>query len=1187
MINWTNDQQKVIDSRNGNVLVSAAAGSGKTAVLVERVIQMILDDKHPIDVDKLVIVTFTNAAAAQMRERIGMAIEDRLSIEPENEHLRKQSTLLHNAQITTIHSFCGYIIKNYFHRIDLDPSYRLSDENETDLIAADVIAEMLEQKYEEADSGFIELVSSPAYDRSDQALEEQILRIHKLAMSDPWSDDWYNRMKASVSIDTVKQLENSQLTLQIIEHIKNMLQEFMELSKQIVMVCETEKELSNYLTVYKAEQEMLKNACQAQTFDELYLAFSRIVFNRLPGGKKSPKVKEISDELKSQRDTIKSEVNDIKAMYFYADPIRQVEVLQKNKECLFTLINLAQEFSHRFAQMKRERNVIDFNDLEHFATQILIKKDEQGNILYTEAADELSEYFEEIIVDEYQDSNLVQETLLKAVSKERLGKPNVFMVGDVKQSIYKFRLAKPELFSEKLMTYKKDEGKYRRIDLHQNFRSRSTVIDATNWICQDIIRKQIGNVVYDEDAALHQGAQYSSPETGDQMTCDVLIVGKDNEQVEDSDAPVLSTKEREAYCVAQKIKQMTDEKTGVYVADQQGVRLAKYSDIVILLRSASGWADVYEKILMENGIPSASDASDGFYKTTEIQTIIAFLRIIDNPLQDIALASTLRSPMFGFNDEELAILRGNRKKRRLFTAINEYVQLTKLPKGEQSLQDKTRSFLECLNGYRERKPYISVYDLLCDIFDTTDYYHYVMTMPGGERRVANLDLLLRKACDFSKTSYQGLYHFMRYLERIVSSEVSAGEANILGDNENLVRIMTIHKSKGLEFPICIVGGLGKKFNRMDNAQWLVTNPDYAIASDYLDQKTRSQKPTLIKQMLKTANDKDLMGEELRIMYVAMTRAKEKLVLVGCVNKLVGARSKWIDSIKMYYSRIMGASTYLDLLMPSVLTCPNALFNVEWVTPESIVTDRVKEEVSYVFSDLLRDEIDQDMMYSQQLHEEIKARDHYTYPFANVEQLPVKLSVSDIKHKYMEDDFAFDHTPVPERKEQSGAQYGTIVHQVMASLPFEYDMDLDQLNEHINTLVSKGNVKAEDAEIVNQRKIETFFHSELGKRMSKAYKANQLYREQPFVFGVPANELEYESDDLILVQGIIDAFFEEDGELVLMDYKTDRLSEGEDERLILRYKAQIDFYEKALKQITGKNVKEKILYSFSLSKEIKV
>ncbi|MFI3176088.1 MAG: helicase-exonuclease AddAB subunit AddA [Eubacteriales bacterium] len=1198
--NYTRDQQQVIELRNRNILVAAAAGSGKTAVLVERIIQLISDKENPVDIDRLLIVTFTSAAAAEMRERISAAIERRLGEEPSNEHMQKQATLIYHAPITTISSFCLNLIKNHFHDISLDPSFRVADEAECKLLKQEVLEAILEEYFEEGREEFLQFVETTSANGSERGLEELILKLHESSRSYPFPVQWLTQCGEQYRAITQNGLEKSEWISYAIGYCKLVLEGCKETLELVLTMCEHGDGPYMYAPLMEEELQALENMGKQDSYARLGEVVRGYKFGRLSSKKDESVSKEKREIVKGMRNQVKGELDKLREEFFYA-PIEDLMVtLQDSALSVEMLLEVVIGFAHRFQAKKRQRGILDFSDMEQYALQILLEEKE-GHMQPTQTACMYQSYYYEVLIDEYQDSNLVQEYLLKSVSKESSGSYNQFMVGDVKQSIYKFRLARPELFLEKYQTYESTDSIKQKIDLQMNFRSRKEVLESANYIFEQIMTFHIGGIVYDHKAALNYGASYDTIQGQDQRT-ELLLVEREGE---------VDKKELEARLIANRIRTLVQS---FYISDgtcPSGVRLAKYSDMVILLRSNTGWDDIFKRILEEEGIPTHIASKTGYFSVYEVQVVLNYLRILDNPLQDIPLTSVLLSGMIGFQEEELAVIRGRWKEEhkvvRNYHLYHSLVWYTTYGENEGIIA-KIEQFLADLDKYRQMTVYTSIHELLQTFLQEINFQLYLTTLPRGEQRRANLDMLLEKAIEFEQTSYHGLFHFIRYIEQMEKFEISFGEANILDEHANVVRIMSIHKSKGLEFPICFVSGLGKKFNQMDLRKQFVVDMDYGIGMDYIDPVRRVKTKTIGKSAILRKMELDNIGEEIRILYVALTRAKEKLIMTGVLDNLEKTLYSQ-ESIRMTKASqlpflvLKNGKSFLDLILAALarhegfapyMQCTmegNAdNFLISILQENELVIEEMKHAMKSDYGrEQLLEKIDQ-YVAGAEVYEDIHRTFTYEYPFQSLGNIYSKTTVTEIKKKRMleecEDAFIMyedtgeeQYVPAFMREEKvSGMERGNAYHKAMEVLDLT---GASTVRESIHMEVASGRMKPAYEALVELEKLEHFMKTPLGKRMGVAQQNGMLYKEQPFVISLPANEVEahFPKEEDILLQGIIDAYFEEDGALVIVDYKTDRVRSSKE--LMERYRIQLEYYAKALSALTGKPVKEKVLYSFYL------
>ena len=781
-MSWTREQQQVIELQDRNILVSAAAGSGKTAVLVERILHKMTRKENPVDIDRLLIVTFTRAAAGEMRERLTEAIEKRLEEEPDNEHLQRQETLIHNAQINTIDGFCAYVIRNYFHTIDLDPGYRTANEGELKLLKNDVAKELLEEHYGEADADFEHFVEIFATGKTDEGIIDLILKLYEFAMSNPWPQEWLDSCLEPYEAESFEAFSSSLWMKKLWEDVRRALSQGVELqAENRRLICEPDGPFL-YEEAVEADGEILRklaDACGREDFDGCVQILSNLKFKML-SRKKADVSERKKEQVKKNRERVKELLKGLKERYFYKRAQGFCGRWNCARKPVEELVQLTKEFMEAFARKKRQKNILDFSDMEHFALKILVKK-EEGELAYTPAAEEFSQRFEEILIDEYQDSNLVQETLLQSVSRLRHGKYNIFMVGDVKQSIYRFRLARPELFMEKYETYTSQESERQKIDLHKNFRSRPEVLSGVNYIFEQIMGKELGDVEYDEAGALYPGANfppYSRNEDETFPSTEIWIAETDTQELADLEEES-TAQELEARMIGQRIQEIVgqapvlDKKTGEY-------RPAQYRDCVILLRTVAGWAETFVSVLMDMGIPAYATSKTGYFSAPEMVTLLNYLHICDNPMQEIPFTGVLASPLVGCTPEELAMIKNEFPQGKIYEGAWKYRE-----EGQcDALREKLCGFFSKYERIRERIPYTPIHELIQLILRVTGFDLYAAAMPGGEQRKANLEMLVEKAMEYESTSYRGLFNFIRYLEQLQKYQVDFGEVNIAGENEN-------------------------------------------------------------------------------------------------------------------------------------------------------------------------------------------------------------------------------------------------------------------------------------------------------------------------------------------------------------------------------------------------------------------
>ena len=1248
-VQWTKEQQEVIRLRDRNILVSAAAGSGKTAVLVERILSKITDNTHPADIDRLLIMTFTRAAAGEMKERISAVIEKALGEDPDNEHLQRQTTLLHTAQITTIDGFCAYIIRNYFHLIGLDPGYRTADEGELKLLRGDVVKALLEEHYAQKDEKFQKFVECFATGKSDENLGDLIQKLYEMAMSNPFPEEWLQKCLGDYRIESLEELRETEWMKMLWDAVGDELQEAELLIREARNVCAEadgpylyEDALNSDLILVRDLQEL----AEKRDYNGTVKVLVKPAFARLSTKKALDVEEQKKQRVKELRDEEKGILKELGQRYFQSSEEEILEMIRYVREPIEMLIELTIQFMEQFGMAKREKNILDFTDMEHFALQILMTK-EGEEIHMSQAARELSAKYDEVLVDEYQDSNFVQELLTTAVSGWINQKKNIFMVGDVKQSIYRFRLARPELFMEKYKSYSTEEAKEQRIDLHKNFRSRAQVLESVNFIFRQIMGEDLGGVTYDKDAALYPGASFPEGESEEFVKTEVLLIEKDREELADvqesADAGAQGSQmelenqnaqELEALAIAQRIQEIVG-KEQIVDKETREYRPVEYGDIVILLRTAYGWAETFREVLASQGIPVYCTSRTGYFSALEIVTVLNYLKVCDNPLQDIPLMGVLRSPIVGCTSQELAELRIHYPKGLLYESLTAYVgesSKTDFLTEKDFLKLKLSNFLQLLEKVRNMAAYTPVHELILYVLKETGYGNYARALPGGEQRFANLTMLVEKAMDYEKTSYRGLFNFVRYIEQLQAYEVDYGEVNLTGAGNTAVEIMTIHKSKGLEFPVVFVAGMGKQFNFQDMNAGLLLHPELGIGADAVIPEKRVIASSLNKQIIRRQLLKESLGEELRVLYVAMTRAKEKLILTGTVGKLekqMVSLSRFLDEEEelLPLGTRIKAKNYWAFVLPALVR-HRAMSELlgeygilmkkqkgiyddvsDFVIKKVTVRQMTEKAVILQAGNQMQEEYlknwDADQVYDKEVREEIEKRFSFVYPYKYLEDIPVKVSVSDLKKRSWHDESELEENisvsaeeqeeeqeaPVPafmaeKQEEYKGAARGTAYHRVMECLDYAEADTEEQLRAQLKRLLESQKMTEQEAECIRIRDIRRFVESGLGQRMKKAAMKKHLYREQPFVIQRNASMLDDGwKNETVLVQGIIDAYFMEEEEIVLVDYKTDRVKRGQEQKLIDLYHVQLEDYARALERMTGKRVKEKIIYSFTLQKEI--
>ena len=1239
---WTEEQLSAINTRGCNLLVAAAAGSGKTAVLVERIIKMLTDNKNPVSIDSLLVVTFTNAAATEMRERIGDAISKELEKNPNSSLLQRQLALLGRASITTMHSFCLDVIKNNFHMIDLDPNFRIGDETECELLKQEIIEELFESRYDEDDDEFLNLVEAYGGGKDDFKLQNIILNLYNFSMSGPNPKKWLNEKAEEFNINKLEDIDKTSWWKIIKESTRIELLGIIKLLEKAKEICEQSEGIEVYIANLdgdlKLAQELSKSLYEG--IDSTYNAFSFIKFTTLKRVKKDL-VQNIEDQekVKSLRDESKKKINKLRDDIFIFSPSEILEGIKSCYKPMNKIVEITIDFLERYKAKKREKGILDFNDLEHLCIEILLEDEKPSKI-----AEAFKEKFKEVLVDEYQDSNNVQETIIDLVSRKNTDSPNVFMVGDVKQSIYRFRQAKPELFLQKYNTYTQDENEdNRKILLYKNFRSRREVIEGVNYIFRLLMSKNVGELDYTEKEALNLGAKYEeiskensydikendSKDLGAFNSIELHILDKDgeeelnydyddsNENTNIEEVEDLTAIQLEARIVAKRIKEIMNSKENKNVVWDKILgkyRNIKFRDIVILLRATKNWSDVFVEELGLYGIPVYADAGTGYFQTIEIKTIMSLLHIIDNPLQDIHMVASLRSPIFGFTPDELGDLRLTNKDNYFYENIKLVLHEENNFDIKRELKDKCKYFFNSLEKWREKVLYMPIDEFIWYLYSDTSYYGYVGAMPNGVQRQANLRILFQRAKQFEQISFKGIFNFINFINKLRNSSGDMGSAKIISENEDVVRIMSIHKSKGLEFPIVFLSGTGKNFNLMDLNNDILIHEELGFGPDCVDVNRRISYKTLAKNAIKKKCKLETLSEEMRILYVAFTRAKEKLIITGAKGKVDKVFEKWcsaasLDDDVILSSEVLKGKSFLDWIGMALAKHNHGEeirnrvnFNINYLKDE-LSTWEIK---MWKKSDLSVDEIteivdksEEDLFINKEevTEEEIIRRLNFQYKFNESTILPSNISVSDLKLKNYEEDndntiniFREEIIKKPkflsEEKGLSSSEKGTIIHFVMQHLDLNRISNVKEIRSQIKEMIEVELLTEKQAEVVYVPRILSFFNSDLGKRMLRSYnEENMIKREFPFFTEISAMKVnpnlpkELYEDEKIRLQGIIDCFFEEDGELVLLDYKTDYVEEGKSHEIKDKYDIQLKYYSETLEKITGKKVKDKYLYLF--------
>ncbi|MEC5423665.1 helicase-exonuclease AddAB subunit AddA [Virgibacillus sp. C22-A2] len=1238
MVNWTKEQEEAIYTGGKDVLVAAAAGSGKTAVLVERIIQKLLNKETPVDIDSLLVVTFTNAAAQEMRNRVGSALDKALAEDPASLHLKKQLSLLQRASITTFHSFCLEVVRQYAYLLDIDPAFRIANDMETDLIKQEVMEDLFEEWYGtegEIQKRFFAVVDRFSSDRSDVEVEDLILKLYTFAVQNPWPDHWLDQLAREYEVPEEWQEADLHWLAIIKREVKS---QFEAMQQEMSLALHVTRESDGpyqYADAIDADMAGLHEAlAYLDSWDDLQAYMTASSFVKL-SSKKSDCDEGKKERVKVLRESYKKRWNDMKKGWFSRNLTSHIEDMRELAPIIKQLTELVKQFKVKFTEQKREKAIVDFSDLEHYCLQLLVDESSTTDQpVPSKVALHFQKKFSELLIDEYQDTNLVQETLLSLIS-DQLGDGNRFMVGDVKQSIYRFRHAEPSLFIQKYKAFADEAHAAKRIDLASNFRSREHVLIGANYIFRQILNEELGEVDYDANAELIYGNKmydtlpYSDPHP------ELLIIDReaDDEEkengTEDEDYRDLEKAQLEARAYAEKIKGWIGSKDTkpmqVFDKESQVQRDLQYRDVVILLRSMP-WAPIIVEELKKQGIPVYAELSTGYFEAIEVKIMISLLKIIDNPRQDIPLASVLRSPIVGLNENDLAMIRLAGKNQSFYDAVK---QFNRENTGESAAN--VNHFLEMLDQFRLASRQGALSELIWAIYRETGYFDFVGGMPGGRQRQANLRALYDRARSYETTSFRGLFRFLRFIERMEERGDDLGSARALSEQEDVVRIMTIHKSKGLEFPVVILGAMDKQFNLQDLRQKYLLHKDLGFASKFIDPVKRITYPTLFYHALQQEKTRELLAEELRVLYVALTRAKEKLVMVGNVASFEKKQQKWqkmVDHAEWVlpaHFRI-DAKTYLDWVGPALIRHKeNAILRTEEIADavlDEIQIDPSKWNVSILHGSYLTNleetTVEEDLhlqenivnwqpvdVQDERLKKIVDERLSYHYPFAEAARSRAKQTVTEIKRQHeMKDDYSSDQIVAPfqapivkrpnfmqKEKKITSAEKGTAMHTVMQHLPMK-KLTSKEVEVHVEALVEKEMLTREEAEIINFKAIEKFYETDIASYMMEV---SEVYQEVPFSLSLPASKV-YASwsnpvDEQVLIQGVIDCVIPKDDGWIILDYKTDAIDEEVTDlvrkKLLQRYETQLNLYRHAIEQIWKQPVKETYLYFFAKQMLIRV
>ena len=1196
-------------------------GSGKTAVLVERIINKVINED--VDIDKILVVTFTNAAASEMRERVLDAIYKKLEENPDDVKLQRQITLLNKASICTIHSFCLDVIRNNFYEIDTSANFRIGDTAEIEMLKNDVLEELFEEKYLQEDKGFIKLIETYTDYRGDEKLQELVLNIYKYIQSNPFPEKWINEKVEDFNIDVNEDFSKTIWGKVILENVKSEIEAMLLKLENIKRETLKYSELDKFSGVLQEDINNLKGI-KLDNWDIAYESINSVSWTKWPVDKKvtldlKNEAKEIRDQIKKDFNTLnigytsKEANEDIASMYGILDELRKLII----------------EFSTKYVEAKRERNIIDFNDIEHFALQILVGKksdseDKAVDEIPSEVAKKYIDKFEEILIDEYQDSNLVQEKILTSISRGN----NIFMVGDVKQSIYKFRQARPELFLEKYSTYalksvQNVESKGIKIQLFKNFRSRRNVLEVTNQIFENIMSEKLGNVEYNNEEYLNYGADYPKPEENINMEgiAELNIIDlkeKEDEDEEQEETERIENSVLEARFVAKKIQALLNSDYQVY-DKKVGYRKIRAKDICVLLRATSVLAPIYEKEISELNIPVFSDSSNTYLESMEVETIMSLLKVIDNPMQDIPLVTVLRSNIFGFTDNDLIEIRLCDKKCSFYESM-----LKARISVNSNLRHKIDETIDKIEKWKKEEKYTPLNEFIWKLYLETGFLNYVSLLPNGNLRQANLKMLFEKAKQYEKASFKGLFNFINFIDKVKTNSGDLSSAKIIGENDDVVRIMSIHKSKGLEFPVVFLSSTGRKFNLRDLNTPILLHQDMGFGPQYIDSEKKIEYSTLAKEAIRIAAKKETISEEMRVLYVALTRAKEKLIITGIskdAEKALNEKEKMLSMVRRNDAYQLDLENMQGAKIPSLKIHENIVGKytsyLDWL--ELVYQYNKEKEIDSILSlniydkrDLVEklqkedlENFDTEKIIKQKAGEvkvpelmgEIEKKLEWKYIYMESSKIPTKTSVTKLKELEMDNDIdelidlarnkGKEHmglTAKPKFMEEvqklTAAQKGTLIHLCIQKLDEKIEYSRDDIKEFIEDLCKRNIISEIEAQSINIDILYKYTKSELWQELKNA---KEIHKEAPFYINVPASKIydEAEKSEMILVQGIIDLYYiSKEGKLILVDFKTDYVPNGDVSKLEEKYAVQLELYKNALEGVTGKKVDKAMIWALS-------
>ncbi|MBN2260430.1 MAG: helicase-exonuclease AddAB subunit AddA [Clostridiales bacterium] len=1131
MTRWTEEQEDAVYKRKANILVSAAAGSGKTAVLTERILELI--EEEELDISQLLVFTFSRAAANEMKERVYKKIIERLKKKGFEEFYRKQLMKINQAKITTIHSFCNEVVKSNFFAIGIDPDYRIGEDNDFNLIKDMILEEVFEEYYEMQDILFEDLVEVFGDQRGDKKLREIIHLLHRKMQSYPDVKEWFNKILCQYQDIGFWNEELNQ-------YLMSQIEQCVRAADELWKVVENESGSNVYEKFFRNEISQINQLyfnLKDKIFDTL------VVFNRLPSDKEVDQT--TKGKIQEIRNFYKGIITGIQKDYFIERTVKKhSEEFLSQLPRIEKIIEIVKEFDNRLLKYKKKNNILEFNDLEHFTLEIL--EDPNVSKIY-------QQQFKYIFVDEYQDSNYIQEAIIQKIKNDE----NLFMVGDLKQSIYKFRLAEPTIFLNKYKRFSKEKNPgNHKIDLNKNFRSRENILNFINYLFHDFMSEDFGGMNYDTGSRLYNGKKDFD---GVDLPVEINLL-----KVSPGE---LSKEIIEIHEISNRIKSLVKEQN------------VQYKDIVVLMRSPSSYIEDFSRIFISEGIPLFIESTDEYIDTLEVDLIRNYLKVIDNTRQDIPLVSLMRSPIYNFSDDELYQIRDGCQNEFFHECIFKY-------DGQVELKNKINRFVSDINDMREFSRFMTIDNMIWTIFTLYHFQEFFTALTKGDQRSANVRKLMDIASEYQSNGIVGLADFNHYMDYLQEKEAKFSSAKIISDQANVVRLMSIHKSKGLEFPIVILAGTGKKFNKRDTYGDMIVHNKYGIIPKYFDKENRIRRSTFHRDIVTDKMSMESSEEELRILYVALTRAVDQLLIFATIQSKSFDKTYDAWDGQLNFKGIEKNERFIEWIMFNMYnqkSIDKPSYEVKIIETKSENYEKEKIDISSFSQKDFITYIEKNVALDGA---EIEIPD---YIERKIDKLQSKVTVTDIAHNRLNlnDDVEITEPMVvfSDKKKENAAQTGIEIHRIMQMVKLDQLNDYLTFNKQVEEMIRRNLISKEIYEKYDLNKIYNFFESELGKRMIKSI---NVKREEPFIINVEIEEIDgMIGEGNMLIQGIIDCYFIENDEVVLIDFKSDNVNEDNYQKSLLQYTKQLRYYSLAIESLLGKKVKEKIIHFFNINKSIEI